>query len=187
MRTNTSLLKLLAAVFALTLLAAACGDDDDSSSSDTGSGTETGQEDTGGDTAMEDETGSDTGGDDTGGQASAADVFSNDCQQAIASFQGVQLQMGAAMSGQTAGFEEAKQQFDALAAAAPDEIADAFDTYATELGKLFDAMANIGLDEGGVPSADQIAQLSQLSESFDEQALEQASEEIGDYFDEICG
>ena len=189
MRTPSTVLRLLAALLALALVAAACGDDDDDDGTD-----ETTQEDTGADTGG-DGAATDTGGDEDGnepdGEAASGDLpdefFSEDCQQAYDSFLAANTQMGSAFTGQTGDIDEAKASIEALADNAPDEIADAFETFATEMGVFFDALADIGFDGSSQPTAEQMSQLMQISETVDEEALEQSADEISAYFDEVCG
>ena len=190
MRQASPFLKLLAVLFAVTLVAAACGDDD----SDDGDGDETSQDE--GSTSDTDESAAaELGADEGGSEPSADDVsgdlpdefFSDECQDVYNAFLGAQTQLGSAFTGQVADAEEAQAAIDALAENAPDEIAGAFETWAAEMSVFFDAMADIDLDGTGQPTAEQMTQLMELSETVDEAALEEAGEEISAYFEEACG
>lgn len=187
MRAPSTILRLLAALLALALVAAGCGDDD----SDDQSGDETTQEDAGSETGAADTDGNEGGTDEPEGDAASGDLpdefFSEDCQQAYDSFLAVQTQLGAAFTGQAGDLEDAKASVDALADDAPDEIADAFQTFAAEMGVFFDALADIDLEPGGQPSAEQLGQLMEASENVDEAALEAAGDEISAYFEDVCG
>lgn len=193
MRVSSVFLRLLAALFALALVAAACGDDDDDGDQGGAETTqdETGSADTAGDEGGTDDTGSDAGTDEPDGDAASGDLpdefFSEDCQQAYDSFLAANTQLGSAFTGQVGDFEEAKAGIDALADNAPDEIADAFETFATEMGVFFDALADMGMNVDGQPSPEQLGQLMQAAESVDEAALDQASNEISAYFEDVCG
>ncbi len=187
MRTPSVFLRLLAALFALALVAAACGDDD----SDDQGGDETTQEDTGTAEADTAEAGTDEGVTEPDGDAASGDLpdnfFSEDCQQAYDSFLEVQTQLGAAFTGQAGDIEAAKDSVEALADNAPDEVADAFETFAAEMGVFFDALADIDMTPGSQPTAEQMSQLIEISETVDEAALEEAGEEISAYFEDVCG
>jgi hypothetical protein len=190
MRTPSAFLRLLAALLALTLVAAACGDDDDADGDQ--SGNETTQDEGGGtDEGTTDQAGTDDGGSEPDGDAASGDLpddfFSEDCQQAYDSFLAVQTKLGVAFTGETGDIEEARASINALADNAPGEIADAFETFAAEMGVFFDALADIDLTPGGQPTAEQMSQLIEISESVDEAALEGAGEEISAYFEDVCG
>ncbi len=190
MRTPPAFLRLLAALLALAMVAAACGDDDDA---DDQSGDETTQDETGGtDTGGDgDEGGTAETGTEPDGDAASGDLpdefFSEDCQDAYNSFLGAQTQLSSAFTGQAGDVEEAQAAIDALADNAPDEVADAFETWAAELSVYFDALADLGFDGSSQPTAEQMAQLGQLAETVDEAALEEAGEEISAYFEDVCG
>ncbi len=192
MRTSSVFLRLLAALCALALVASACGDDDDADGDQGEAETtqdETGTSDAGTGT---DDTGTDEAGTDVpDGDAASGDLpdefFSADCQEAYDSFLAANTQLGSAFTGQVGDFEEAKANIDALADNAPDEIADAFETFASEMGVFFDALADMGMDTTGQPSPEQLGQLMQAAESVDEAALDEASNEIAAYFEDVCG
>jgi hypothetical protein len=193
---------LLAVLFAVALVAAACGDDDSDSDqsgdettqSDTGTdegGTdEGGTEETGPDEGSTDEADTDQGGTEPDGDAASDDLpdefFSEDCQEVYNAFLGAQTQLSSAFTGQVGDIEEAQAGLDALAENAPDEVADAFETWAAEMSVFFDALAEIDLAPGGQPTAEQLGELVQISETVDEAALEEAGEEISAYFEEVC-
>jgi hypothetical protein len=187
MRTPSVFLRLLAALLALALVAAACGDDD----TDDQSGDETSTAETGTDEAGTDEASTDEGGTEPDGDAASGDLpddfFSEDCQEAYDTFLAVNSKLGAAFTGETGDIEEARASIDALADNAPDEVADAFETFAAEMGVFFDALADIDLTPGSQPTAEQMSQLIEISETVDEAALEEAGEEISAYFEDVCG
>ena len=184
MRTPSAFLRLLAVLLALTLVAAACGDDDDAAGDR--SGNETTQDEGGADQAGTDEGGTEPDGDAASG-ALPDDFFSEDCQQAYDSFLAVQTKLGVAFTGETGDIEEARASIDALADNAPDEIADAFETFAAQMGVFFDALADIDLEPGAQPTAEQMSQLIEIGETVDEAALEEAGNEISTYFEDVCG
>ena len=164
-----SWLRVLGAVLVTAFLVAGCGGGDDSDS-DVATGDDSAQDD--------DSTGD--GGDD------AARYFGANCQAAFAEFVGIQGKLGAAYTGDFSGLEDAQDYFEELADAAPDEIKDAFEVYATELGGFYSALAEVGYNPGEQPTPEQLEQLSQLSQEIDQPALQQASEEISAYFEGGC-
>ncbi len=192
MRTPSVFLRLLAALLALALVAAACGDDDsDDQSGDETSTAGTGTDEAGTAGTGTDETGTDEAGTEPDGDAASGDLpddfFSEDCQEAYDTFLAVNSKLGVAFTGETGDIEEARASIDALADNAPDEVADAFETFAAEMGVFFDALADIDLTPGSQPTAEQMSQLIEISETVDEAALEEAGEEISAYFEDVCG
>ena len=192
MKQASPLLRLLAVLFAATLIAAACGDDD----SDDGDGDETSQDEgtTTGDDTDESaiaEIGTAEGESEPSADAASEDLpdefFSEECQDVYNAFLGAQTQLSSAVTGQVADADQAQDAIEALAESAPDEIAGAFETWADEMGAYFDALAAIDLDGTSQPTAEQMTQLMELSETVDEAALEEAGEEISAYFEEACG
>jgi hypothetical protein len=199
MKRTSPFLRLLAVLFSVALIAAACGDDD-SDADDSGETTQDEGSTAGPDEAGTDETGDEGGtdeggteatGDEATGDAASGDLpdefFSEDCQEVYNAFLGAQTQLSTAFTGQVGDIEEAQASLDALAENAPDEVADAFETWAAEMAVFFDALADIGFDGSGQPTAEQMAQLGQVSDTVDEAALEEAGEEISVYFEDVCG
>lgn len=175
-------LRMLGVVFALALTAAACGDDDSG----------------GDDVASDDSDVSDSGADDgdsepdtgDGADVDLGDVFSGDCREAILAFSTVQSSFAGSFGGAFGQdtIDDAGDAIDELASAAPDEIKDAFQVYADELGAYFDALGDIDLSElaGGQPDPATIAALTAAGEAVDEEALEAAADEISTYFENAC-
>lgn len=77
-------------------------------------------------------------------------------------------------------------QLEAMAEAAPDEIKDDLKAIAEQLGAFYTALAESGYEPGATPDADQLAELSALAESIDNEAFEEASDNINAWFEENC-
>lgn len=84
------------------------------------------------------------------------------------------------------GLQLAADQLEAMAEAAPQEIREDFRVVAKELGNFYEALAEIGIESGQTPTADQIAELSTLAEVIDEEAFNEASDAIDAWFEENC-
>jgi hypothetical protein len=163
-------------VLAVALVAAGCGGgDDESSASDETTIEETLTDET---TSEDTTTGSETTDDDV----DLADVLADeDCQALIAA--GVAFAQ--AFSGVSSSGDEL-EAFDELAEKVPDEIkadvqtlAEAYATYAAEL-------ADIGIETGATPTADQLAQLQAALASFDQEGVTAASERLSVWAEENC-
>ena len=170
----------LAALFvASALLLAACGDDGGSSSENPA------------------EQGSDGGGDvdqaagdgDDGPQSDLDGYFSGDCQEAVAAFNSALVSAGSPLAG--AGTpDDAVDSLDAVAEAAPDEIKDDFAVLTDAYGEFAQALADAGIDfedPSSFSTPEAIAALQSLEDTFDEDELDQASNEIEAWFDANCG
>ncbi len=120
------------------------------------------------------------------------DDFSSTCLDAA---QGMAAAMGAYTTGMAQAFggsldEESLQlsadQLEAMAEAAPDEIKDDLDVIAEQLAAFYTALAESGYEAGTTPDAEQLAELSALAESMDNDAFEEASDNINAWFEENC-
>lgn len=100
---------------------------------------------------------------------------------------------GAGIAGAAGGsldeqtLQQAADQIQAMAAAAPAEIQDDLQVIADGLGQFYRALADMGYEPGSVPTEEQLAQLSTLFESIDQTAFETASNNIDAWFNENCG
>ncbi|MEX2134695.1 MAG: hypothetical protein WEB67_11185 [Acidimicrobiia bacterium] len=77
-------------------------------------------------------------------------------------------------------------QLEVMAEAAPDEIKDDLKVIAEQLGAFYTALAESGYEPGATPDADQLAELSALAESIDNEVFEEASDNINAWFEENC-
>jgi hypothetical protein len=82
--------------------------------------------------------------------------------------------------------QESAAQLQAMADAAPDEIKDDLDVIATELEGFYTALAESGYEPGSAPTPEQIAQLSALAEVIDQEAFDEASDNIDEWFEANC-
>ena len=134
---------------ALTLVVAGCGGGNDSSTATT-----------------TEETTTDT-------ETSAAGIPSADCLQAVSAF-GVLAQAAAAAAGVDAN--DSLESFQAFADNAPDEIKDDLQVLAPGYAAYIKTVSELGLKQGEVPNAAQIAALAKASEGFNTSEFQAASE-----------
>ena len=73
-----------------------------------------------------------------------------------------------------------------MAEAAPDEIKDDFEVIAAQLGTFYTALAESGYEPRTTPDAEQLAALTALAESFDNETFEEASDNINAWFEANC-
>ena len=164
---------MLAMVAVLALAGAACGGDDDEDS--TGADTESGSTTT-------DADGGDDGASTDGGDLGLVD---DDCEFLLAgSFLNP---AAAAMSGEGGDFEDAADNLEAIADAAPDEIADAMETLAEGYAAMVEALGDVDFsDPQALADPDVRQQLDELEDVFDEE-YEEAAQEVNAYVEANCG
>jgi hypothetical protein len=68
----------------------------------------------------------------------------------------------------------------------PDEIKDDFDVFAREMSGYYETLAEIGLSPGATPTAEQLQQLSEAADQVDQEALDEATQNIQSWFDTNC-
>lgn len=157
------------------------GGGDDDSASDTTEITDSIEETTD-DTTTEETTTDDetTDGTDTGVDG----LVSEDCEELA----NASSALGEILSGASTGDEidEASDRFRAFAEQVPEDIrddvlvlADVYETYA-------EAFADLDLEEGETPSADQIQELTALVADIDQQAVAEASTNLTTWVTENC-
>lgn len=135
----------------------------------------------------------DDDGDDVGNDGdSGVDSLSSTCLEAT---QGMAAAVSAYSTGMAEAFggslddeslQLAADQLEAMADAAPDEIKDDFAVIAAQLGAFYTALAESGYEPGATPDAEQLAELSALAETFDNEAFEEASDNINAWFEANC-
>ncbi len=132
----------------------------------------------------------DDAGDD--GDSGGLEGLSSTCLEAT---QGIAAAVRAYSTGMAQAFggsfdDESLQltadQLEAMAEAAPDEIKDDLNVIAAQLGEFYTALVESGYEPGATPDADQIEALSALAESFDNEAFEEASDNINAWFEANC-
>jgi hypothetical protein len=154
---------------ALALVVAGCGGGDDEAGGDT-TATVTGTTDTTDESTTE-ETTTDATSEDTDDGVSG--FPSGDCLEAVTAF-GVLAQAAAAASGVDA--DESLQSFQEFADNAPDEIQDDLEVLTSAYAEYIQTLSELGLEQGEVPDADQIAELTRASEAFNTSEFQAASE-----------
>jgi hypothetical protein len=80
----------------------------------------------------------------------------------------------------------AADQLQAMADAAPDEIRDDFRIIADALAAFYTAFGEIDYQAGATPTPEQAEQLAALAETFDNDAFDQASQNIEAWFEGNC-
>jgi len=166
-------LVIVLAVLALSVVGAGCGggDDESSASGDT-TATETVTEDTTEETTTEEtETETDISG-----------IPSADCLQAVSAF-GVLAQAAAGAGGDA---DESLQTFQAFADSAPDEVQDDLQVLASGYAEYIRTLSELGLEQGEVPNADQIAALEKASEKFNTSEFQAASQNWDAWIADNC-
>jgi hypothetical protein len=154
----------LVVVLALALVGAGCGGDDEASSDEDTVTFETTTDETTTDETTTDETTDETIGD---------SLESEECQELISA----SAALGSAFSGvQGDELDESSEAFSAYADAAPEEIrgdlqimADTYEAYA-------EAIADIGLEPGETPSAEQAVEFQQALADIDLEEFTAASQ-----------
>lgn len=163
-------LTIALALVALVGVGAGCGGDD-----------EAGEDP--GITVVTDETTDDTDTDaDTDTDVSGG-LLSGDCLELV----NASAALGLALSG-TAGddLDDAGTFFDEFADRAPDEIRADYQVLADAYRAYLDAFADIQLEEGQVPSAEQLQALQQALASVDAEAVSAASQRISVWAQASC-
>lgn len=173
------LMTFAVALAALALLGAGCGGGDDSSSAtdtDTTEITDT----TGTDETTTDETTTDTETD-----TNAADFASEECLEALgASSEFAQALASAGTDAES--LDESSQLFQDFADNAPEEVRADFQTVAEAYAAYVEVLGTIDLQAGETPSADQLQELTEASQSFSDPDVIAASERIQAWGEENC-
>ena len=168
------------AALALGLTAAGCGGGDDEASDEpdtTLTETET-------DATTDETTDGETTDETDTGDVGDFDFSSEECQQLAAAGS----EFGEAISGATSGADlsDEADAFQEFADNAPEEIREDMQTLADAYDEIVAALADIDLDPGATPSAEQIAALTQALSSIDQAGVTEASTRIGTWAQENC-
>ena len=170
-------LTIVLAVLALAVVGAGCGGGDDEAGGDTTvvitETTDTTDEST------TDETTTDESDTDSG----ASGFPSGDCLQAVSAF-GVLAQAAASAAGVDA--DDSLQTFQAFTDNAPDEIKDDLQVLASAYAEYIKTLSELGLEQGEVPDAGQIAALTQASEGFSSSEFQAASDNWNAWLSANC-
>ncbi len=124
-------------------------------------------------TSTDEETDTDLGG-----------FASGDCQELVNASSGI----GEALSGANTPdeVEEASDRFHEFAENVPDEIQDDVQVLADVYDKYIAVIADIDLQPGETPSAEQIGQLTAALQDIDQQAVTEASANLSTWATENC-
>jgi len=161
-------------VVALALVAAGCGGgDDESSASDEATVEETLTETTADETTTE-EAATDTDAD--------FDFADEDCQALL----GVGASIAAAFASAGGTSDANTDELAELASKVPDEIRADVETLAQGFAEYSDKLADIGIEAGATPSADQLQELQTALASLDQEELTAASQRIEAWAQENC-
>lgn len=165
---------LLVAVVALA--AAGCGgDDSDEAGGDT-------------DTVVVETTTEDTTTDDmtTTEENESSDVDTSGLTGNCAELAGLGSRLASAFGGPNADVADVSRLFDELADEVPDEIKADWEVLARNFEKVAEALQGVDLTSGETPSAEALARLQELSETFDSPAMQEAAANIEAWAQENC-
>ena len=172
---------IVLAALALAFAGAGCGGGDDESAGDTETAItdSISTDETTDETTTEEETSTDEETDtDLGGFASG------DCEELVNASSAI----GEALSGANTPdeVEEASDRFHEFAENVPDEIQDDVQVLADVYDKYIAVIADIDLQPGETPSAEQIGQLTAALQDIDQQAVTEASTNLSTWATENC-
>jgi len=168
------------AALALGLAAAGCGGGDDEASDEpdaTLTETET-------DTTTDETTTEETSTDEETDTDVSGDFASGDCQELVNASSAI----GEALSGANTPdeVEAASDRFHEFADQVPEEIQDDVQVLADVYDKYISVIADIDLQPGETPSAEQIGQLTAALQDIDQQAVTEASTNLSTWATENC-
>ncbi len=180
-RKRAAMLALLALLAALVLVAAGCGGSDEATSDETTVET-TVDTDTTEDTT--EETTEETTGDETT-EPDLSGIANEDCLE-FASI-GAKFSEALSATGSSADLETTSQLFQELSDNAPDEIKDDILVLAGAWEEIAAALGDVDLSSGEAPSAETLAKLQELGETFNSAEIQEASANLGTWAEENCG
>jgi hypothetical protein len=170
------------AALALGLAATGCGGGDDEASDEPDTTlTETETDATSDETTTDEETTTDDG---TDTDADIPDFASEDCQELVNASSAI----GEALSGANTPDEvqEASDRFHEFAEQVPEEIQDDVQVLADVYDRYITVIADIDLQAGETPTAEQIGQLTAALQDIDQQAVTEASTNLSTWATENC-
>jgi hypothetical protein len=178
-RKRAALFALLALLAAFVLVASGCGGSDEASGDETAVETTT---DT--DTTEEETTDTETTEEETDTEDSDLNAFASEDCLALASV-GAKLAESLGATG-TADPETTAAYFDELVSKAPDEIKDDLTVLSNAMGEIAEALKDVDLSSGATPDAETIQKLTELSQSFDNAEIQEASDNLQAWSTENC-
>ena len=167
-------LTIVVAVLGLALVGAGCGGGDEEAADDDATVTITTETDT--------ETTETTDDGDTSGTG----VLTEDCLAAVSAFVSLSQAVGAATTGGGSGASQFSDELNEFADKAPAEVQDDIRTLAEAYAAFIDELSDLDLQEGQVPSGDQIQALTEASEKLNTPEVTQASENFNAWAQTNC-
>jgi hypothetical protein len=161
-------------VAAFALVGAGCGGGDDEGAGDTDTVVVT-------DTTTDETTTDDT---ETDTDTTEFDFSSEECQELAAAGAAIGQAFSSATTG--ADLSDEAERFSEFADRAPEEIRADMQVLAAAYEDIVAALADVDIDPGTTPSAEQIAELTQALSSIDQAGVTEASERIGTWAQENC-
>lgn len=170
-------LTIVVAVLGLALVGAGCGGGDEEAADDDATVTITTETDT--ETTETTETTDD-------GDTSGTGVLTEDCLAAVSAFVSLSQAVGAATTGGGSGASQFSDELNEFADKAPAEVQDDIRTLAEAYAAFIDELSDLDLQEGQVPSGDQIQALTEASEKLNTPEVTQASENFNAWAQTNC-
>lgn len=109
-------------------------------------------------------------------------LASEDCLQLLT----IGAAFSRAFSGTAGGDEETAELFDELVTKAPDEIRDDLQTVAGAYSEYADKIADLDLQEGQVPSAEDLQKIQAAIASIDQTEVQAAGERLSTWAETNC-
>jgi hypothetical protein len=113
--------------------------------------------------------------------------LSGECKDLVDASQAFGAAVSSSLGSGDSGLGEIADLYKAFADNAPDDLKDDFETLADVMAGYANALADLDLQAGETPSADQIAELTKLGQSLSTAEVQQATEAISTWTEENCG
>jgi len=165
------------AVLGLALVGAGCGGDEEAADDET---TVTITTDTGTTVGETTEETTDDGG------ASRTGVLTEDCLAAVSAFVSLSQAVGSAAAGGGSGASELSDELSEFADRAPAEVQADIRVLAEAYSGFIEELGDLGLQEGQMPSGDQIQRLTEASEKLNTPEVTQASDNFNSWAQTNC-
>ena len=172
-------LTIVVAVLGLALVGAGCGGGDEETADDDATVTITTETDT-------ETTGTTDEGTTDDGDTSGTGVLTEDCLAAVSAFVSLSQAVGLAATGGGSGASQFSDELNEFADKAPAEVQDDIRVLAEAYAAFIDELSDLDLQEGQVPSGDQIQALTEASEKLNTPEVTQASENFNAWAQTNC-
>jgi hypothetical protein len=173
-----------AAVAALAFAAAGCGGSSDSSSEAAGDTAVTETSSSTDTTSSTEETSTETTSTETSGDLAG---LSGECKDLAEAGQKFSAAIASSASAGNGDLDVTADAFKEFADQAPDELKDDFKVLAKVIAVYATALKDIDFKAGSTPTAEQIAKLTKLAQSFNSADVQKASTAIAAWGQEHCG